>query len=81
VRAYPRAMAKLRNQARKVKEVLSANSFIPVHVEAVHDDLDLATEVSRAQFEDMCHDLYAKVSSAQPRALSGRVVTGVVPCV
>lgn len=32
-------------QAKKVKEVLSANSNIPVHIEGVHDDIDLSTQV------------------------------------
>lgn len=33
------------NQSKKVKEVLSANSFIPVHIESVQDDIDLSTTV------------------------------------
>ena len=33
VRRHPKAMAKIRAQAKKVKEVLSANTNIPVHVE------------------------------------------------
>ncbi len=28
-----------------MKEVLSANSNIPVHIEGVHDDIDLSTQV------------------------------------
>ena len=34
-----------RFQAKKVKEVLSANTNIPVHIEGVHDDIDLSTQV------------------------------------
>lgn len=32
-------------KSKKVKEVLSANSFIPVHIESVQDDVDLSTTV------------------------------------
>jgi len=57
VRKFPRAMAKLRIQANKVKHVLSANSEIPIFIEALHDDLPLNTKMDRATLEDLCGDL------------------------
>jgi hypoxia up-regulated 1 len=57
VRSVTRAMTKIRIQANKVKHVLSANMDIPVHMEAVHDDVALTTQISRQQLEDMAEDL------------------------
>ncbi|KAM3567637.1 hypothetical protein VYU27_010222, partial [Nannochloropsis oceanica] len=60
VRRHPKAMAKIRAQAKKVKEVLSANTNIPVHVEGVHDDIDLSTQLSRMELEALSQDLFER---------------------
>jgi hypoxia up-regulated 1 len=57
IREIPRAMTKIRIQANKVKHVLSANMEIPVHMDSLHDDMNLAMHISRAQFEELCDDL------------------------
>jgi len=75
VRAFPRAMAKLRIQANKVKHVLSANSDIPVFVDALHDDVNYQTHISRAKFEEICHDLLLRASEPIEKALKLANVT------
>jgi hypoxia up-regulated 1 len=60
VRSSPRAMIKLRLQANKVKHVLSANSEIPVYMEAVHDDVALSTTMTREQLESLASSLWAR---------------------
>ena len=57
VRQFPRPMAKLRIQANKVKHVLSANTEIPIFIEALHDDLALNTKMARGKLEELCGDL------------------------
>ena len=57
VRDIPNAMTKLRLQANKVKQVLSANQEIPVHLDSLYDDMSLSMQISRAQFEELCDDL------------------------
>ena len=57
VRKYPRPMTKLRLQANKIKHVLSANMEIPVHMDAVHDEVALQTHISRAQLEQLAESL------------------------
>ena len=47
----PRAVTKLRIQATKVKEVLSANTNVPIYIESLHDDTDFKSELSRDKFE------------------------------
>ncbi|KAL7544481.1 hypothetical protein ACHAWF_007870, partial [Thalassiosira exigua] len=75
VRNYPRAMAKLFIQANKVKHVLSANSDIPVFVDALVDDVNYQTHISRAKFDEICHDLLLRASAPIDRALKMANVT------
>ena len=56
-------MAKLRAQSKKVKEVLSANKDTPIHIPSLHDDIDFATQLSRAQLEAMSSDLAARLGA------------------
>lgn len=75
VRDYPRAMAKLMIQANKVKHVLSANTDIPVFIDALHDDINYQTHISRAKFEEICHDLLERASKPIEAALKMANVT------
>jgi len=47
LRDYSLPMTKLRIQANKVKEILSANNEFPVKAEQLHADVDLNTKVSK----------------------------------
>lgn len=40
VRNYPKAMAKLKKQVKRTKEILSANTAAPISVESLYDDRD-----------------------------------------
>lgn len=75
VREVPRAMAKLMIQANKVKHVLSANADFPVFVDALHDDINYQTHISRAKFEEICHDLLERASAPIEKALKMANVT------
>jgi hypoxia up-regulated 1 len=68
VRNYPRPMTKLRIQANKVKHVLSANADIPIHMDAVHDDVSLKTHVSRTQLETLAASLIQRATHAPIQA-------------
>jgi molecular chaperone DnaK (HSP70) len=46
VRQFPKAMAKLKKQVKRTKEILSANTEAPLSVEAIHDDRDFRCEVN-----------------------------------
>lgn len=58
IRTIPRAIAKIRAQARKTKVVLSANEQIPVVMQSLHNDRDFHSHVTRVQFEELCADLF-----------------------
>jgi len=57
IRSLPRPMAKLRIQANKIKQVLSANADVPVFVDSLYDDMNYQSHISRSLFEGMCDDL------------------------
>lgn len=40
VRTSPKAMAKLKKQVKRTKEILSANTVAPISVESLYDDRD-----------------------------------------
>lgn len=40
VRKFPKAMAKLKKQVKRTKEILSANTMAPFSVESLYDDRD-----------------------------------------
>lgn len=51
-----KVMNKLRLEAKKIKEVLSVNSMIPVKMEQLHDDLSLHTQITRDELEALCEE-------------------------
>jgi len=75
VRTLPRPMAKLRIQANKVKHVLSANNDIPVFIDALHDDVNYQTHISRAKFDEVVHDLLDRAAAPIDAAMKMANVT------
>lgn len=60
VRKSPKAMAKLKKQVKRTKEILSANTMAPISVESMYDDRDFRSSISREKFEELCEDLWEK---------------------
>ncbi|KAE8655556.1 Heat shock 70 kDa protein 17 [Hibiscus syriacus] len=58
VRKHPKAMAKLKKQVKRTKEILSANTAAPISVESLYDDRDFRSTVTREKFEELCTDLW-----------------------
>ncbi|KAG8505391.1 Heat shock 70 kDa protein 4L [Galemys pyrenaicus] len=62
VRENPRALLRLRQECEKLKKLMSANAAdLPLHIECFLSDLDVASKMSRAQFEQLCAPLLARV--------------------
>jgi len=72
VTATPRAMQKLLREAKRIKEILSANTEIPVSVEGLLPDFDFRAHVTRKDFEAACEaaGLFARLIPPLQRALS-----------
>ncbi|KAK8914402.1 Heat shock 70 kDa protein 17 [Platanthera zijinensis] len=58
VRSSPKAMAKLKKQVKRTKEILSANTVAPLSVESLYEDRDFRSTISREKFEELCDDLW-----------------------
>lgn len=69
-RELPRAMMRLRKEAQRVREVLSANTDTMVSVPSLHDDLDLRTTLNRADFEKDAKSMLSLVGGPVRSALS-----------
>ncbi|KAL4715838.1 hypothetical protein ACJJTC_006417 [Scirpophaga incertulas] len=69
VRASPRAMEKLLREAERLKVVLSANTEHYAQIESLLDDKDFKQLVTRAEFEELCSDLWARVAGVVERAV------------
>lgn len=69
VRNHLRPMQKLRRSAQKLREILSANDYMPVSVESVHEDVDLHTNMRRSEFEELAAPLFDRVLSPVRAAL------------
>lgn len=65
----PKAIVKLYKEAERVKNVLSANTDHWAQVESLMDDVDFKTQVTRAEFEKMCEDLFERVAKPIKDAL------------
>ena len=62
IRLYNIPMTKLKLQANKVKEVLSANPEFPVRVEQLHANIDFSTKVTREEFQNAISNLLKRVT-------------------
>ncbi|KAK6142383.1 hypothetical protein DH2020_022731 [Rehmannia glutinosa] len=60
IRNSPKAMAKLKKQVKRTKEILSANMMAPISVESLYDDRDFRSTITREKFEGICEDLWEK---------------------
>ncbi|EHB08794.1 Hypoxia up-regulated protein 1 [Heterocephalus glaber] len=69
VRENPRAMAKLLREANRLKTVLSANADHMAQIEGLMDDMDFKAKVTRAEFEELCADLFERVPGPVHQAL------------
>ena len=69
IRDFVRPMTRLRSEAVKIKEVLSANNEYPIKTEQLHADIDLITKVTRSELEEASKDLLDKATAPITQAL------------
>eukprot|EP00602_Paraphysomonas_sp_CaronLab_P000254 CAMPEP_0185031700 /NCGR_PEP_ID=MMETSP1103-20130426/19316_1 /TAXON_ID=36769 /ORGANISM="Paraphysomonas bandaiensis, Strain Caron Lab Isolate" /LENGTH=910 /DNA_ID=CAMNT_0027567315 /DNA_START=111 /DNA_END=2843 /DNA_ORIENTATION=- len=70
IRDHVRPMTRLRMEAMKIREVLSANNEFPYKVEQLHADVDLHTKITRSEFEEACGNLFDRVTHPIDEALA-----------
>ncbi|KAH7290771.1 hypothetical protein KP509_30G063000 [Ceratopteris richardii] len=60
LRNFPKALAKLKKQIKRTKEILSANTEAVLSVEGLHDNRDFRAPITRRKFEELCEDLWER---------------------
>ncbi|KAJ8015033.1 hypothetical protein DPEC_G00021940 [Dallia pectoralis] len=64
VKTKPRALVRLYQECEKLKKLMSANSSdLPLNIECFMNDIDVSGKLNRAQFEEMCTDVLARVEA------------------
>ncbi|XP_063166759.1 heat shock 70 kDa protein 4L [Candoia aspera] len=62
VKDNARALLRLYQECEKLKKLMSANaSDLPVNIECFMNDIDVSSKMNRAQFEQLCASLLARV--------------------
>ncbi|OLL23735.1 Heat shock protein 70 lhs1 [Neolecta irregularis DAH-3] len=61
IRDSPKALSKLRKEALRVKQILSANQEVAASVESLHEDIDFRAKVTRSEFEITFAELTTRV--------------------
>ncbi|OBZ86090.1 Hypoxia up-regulated protein 1 [Choanephora cucurbitarum] len=69
------AMTRLMKESNRVKQILSANTETVAAIEGLHEGIDFKFKVTRAQLEDICQDLIARVKNPIETALKAAKMT------
>lgn len=75
-RQSAKAMAKLKRQVRRTKEILSANTAAPFSVEELHEGRDFQSSISRDTFESLAKQILDKAAAPLTRLLSRNNLKG-----
>ncbi|KAI7883842.1 heat shock protein 70 family [Mucor mucedo] len=75
IKSSDSAMTRLLKEANRVKQILSANTETTASIENLHEGLDFKLKVTRAELENICKDLIARVRSPIEDALKAANMT------
>eukprot|EP00775_Hariotina_reticulata_P013787 gene13787-13908_t len=76
VKSFPKAMAKLRRQVRRTKEILSANTAAPISVEELHGGMDFQSSIKREEFEALAGSFWERAAAVLTKLLKRNKLTG-----
>lgn len=66
----PRALRRLRTACERAKRTLSNATVAQIEVDSLYNGIDFNINISRAKFEDLCSDLFAKCITPVTDALT-----------
>lgn len=69
------AMTRILKESNRIKQILSANTETTASIENLHEGLDFKLKVTRAELEDICKDLIARVNYPIETALQAANMT------
>lgn len=70
IRENPKAYSRILAAAEKLKKVLSANTAAPFSVESVMNDVDVSSQLSREELEELVSPLLSRVTEPVTKALA-----------
>lgn len=70
----PRVMARLRDTANRIKEILSANKEAPVYTESLFKDIDFVSNINQEEFMKLAEPLLARVLKPLEELFAGNPV-------
>jgi hypoxia up-regulated 1 len=76
VLSFPKAIAKLKKQVKRTKEILSANSEAPISVEELHDGIDFRSSITREHFETLNENFWDRSAAPLIELLKRNNLTG-----
>jgi molecular chaperone DnaK (HSP70) len=73
----PRVNARLRKEAKRVKEVLSANTEMHLSIENLTPSDDFFLTITRSEFETLCAELFERSYAPVAQALASANISAV----
>ena len=64
-----RVFQRLLKESKKAKEILTANKDLTVYIESLAEDRDFSTKITRAEFEELCADIFERALAPVKRLI------------
>lgn len=65
----PRAIRRLRTACERAKRTLSSSTQTTLEIDSLYDGTDFMTSITRARFEELCSDVFAKTMTPVEKVL------------
>ena len=65
----PRAIRRLRTACERAKRTLSSSTQTTLEIDSLYDGTDFMTSITRARFEELCSDVFAKTMTPVQKVL------------
>ena len=69
LKGNPRALRRLRTASERAKRSLSSTTQATIEVDSLAEGIDFYTKITRAKFEELCHDLFSSCLGPVEKAL------------
>jgi len=69
IKGNPRALRRLRTASERAKRSLSSSTQASIEVDSLAEGIDFHTKITRAKFEELCHDLFSSCLEPVEKAL------------
>ena len=69
LKGNPKALRRLRTASERAKRSLSSTTQATIEVDSLAEGIDFYTKITRAKFEELCHDLFSSCLGPVEKAL------------